>query len=97
MGAPEQCHCPRCKRDVRVERPWRGFRILWRGWLGLVVLLGLTAPIWATDLMVMMPTACFILLAGGSLSTYAKQPPTCRRCKLELTDPLPSAQSVQPF
>lgn len=87
MNSTVHAHCPRCEREVRVERPWEGFRYLWRGWLGLVGVLGATAPVWAADIVVMMPTAGAILLAGGSLQSLSKQPPTCRRCKLELEGP----------
>ncbi len=70
-----------------MDVPWPGFRILWRVWIGAVVLIALLSPIIATDLMVMLPLATMVLLGGSTLKRYAEQRPSCHRCALPLDHP----------
>jgi hypothetical protein len=77
-------YCRRCRDDVPVIRPFRGWRAalyLWYGMMGLLVLL---FPFMASDYCVMIPTMMAIILAGSPLHRLAKETPVCTQCSLEL-------------
>lgn len=79
-------HCGRCEALVPVIRPWRGWRVGWTVWrVGLVGVLA-ASPLLASDYCVMLPSMMLYLAAGGPLRSYARTPPVCRRCSLELVD-----------
>lgn len=92
----ERANCPRCKKSVEVERShpiWRRLKIGW--WVGAAVIAVLT-PVIAADVFVLSPMAIAFLLSGSTIMRYAKQPPSCRRCQLELTiDTAPSGPIVR--
>lgn len=93
-AATDALHCPRCREDVRVLRPWRGWRPAWIAWrMGLVIALSLS-PFLAADYCVMLPSLMVFLTAGGPLYAHAKIRPTCRRCLLELDEPSTAARAA---
>ncbi|MEM1418950.1 MAG: hypothetical protein AAGH15_28920 [Myxococcota bacterium] len=75
-----KAHCARCERETPVMRPWRGWRWALRGWVGVLVLLGILSPVLSADYCVMIPSAMLVMSAGGPLLRLAREVPTCRRC-----------------
>lgn len=86
-GSHERRYCPRCAELRRVERPWRGWKPLYRGWLGLCAIFLLFAPMFAADMIIAYPMAATVVIGGAPLKRYANEVPRCRRCKLHLADP----------
>jgi hypothetical protein len=79
-------YCPRCDEMVAAIRPWRGWRPAWVVYR--IVLVGVLAlsPIFASDYCVMLPSMMAYLAAGGPLRSFAKTPPCCGRCSLDLDE-----------
>lgn len=90
--------CRRCKKEVRVQRPWAGWKPLRVVWgIGTVIVV-LALPLMIADLMVMTPSALIFLASGAMVHSEAKKPPRCRQCKLALPEEslreAPGASSV---
>jgi hypothetical protein len=79
-------YCRRCDDDVRAIRPWRGWKPAWAIWkVGFVGALALF-PLLASDYCVMLPSMMLYIAAAGPLRSFARQPPVCGRCSLELEE-----------
>ncbi len=79
-----RAHCRRCKGEVEVEVPWRGWVHARRVWIASVVGLCVITPVVAADAIIMTPMALALLMGGGALNERAEQVPRCRRCQLEI-------------
>jgi hypothetical protein len=83
-GLADLAFCPRCAREVRVVRPWRGWKIARAGWLATMILAVVLFPFLSADYCYMLPTFMVILAAWGPIWRLASERPTCRRCNLDL-------------
>lgn len=89
-------YCARCDDLVPVIRPWHGWPIGWTVWrVGLVGVLALM-PFLASDYCVMLPSSMLYLAAGGPLRSFARTPPVCRRCSLELAEGVMQGTALRP-
>ncbi|MDB4974282.1 MAG: hypothetical protein JWN48_2623 [Myxococcaceae bacterium] len=79
--------CPRCYSEEEVVRPWPGFRVVRRVWIGGVACVVTLSPILFSDIVVMIPLTMAFLFAGGPVLHYAKETPTCRSCGLSRPHP----------
>jgi hypothetical protein len=79
-------YCRRCDDVVRVVRPWRGWKIAWAAWKVLFVGVLLLFPLLASDFCILLPSTMLFIAAAGPLRAYARQPPICARCSLELDE-----------
>jgi hypothetical protein len=79
--------CPRCYSEEEVLRPWPGFRVARRIWLGGLAVIAALSPILFSDLFVMIPMTMAFLFAGGPVLEHARQTPTCRECGLSRPHP----------
>ena len=77
-------HCPRCDDWVRTLEPWRHWTLLFRAWLGGLVVFLAASPFVIGDFCVVQPCLMLYLIAGSILRRHTKEKPVCRRCSLEL-------------
>ncbi len=78
--------CRRCQQLVFVDVPWRGWRILKRAWIVLMLFVLAASPIMIAEITVLLPIGVMIALSGTTLLQMAEQVPRCRRCRLDLSD-----------
>jgi RNA polymerase subunit RPABC4/transcription elongation factor Spt4 len=78
--------CRRCRRLVFVDVPWRGWRVLARVWMGVMVVVIAVSPILIAEITVLLPIGIMIALSGTTLMRMAEEVPRCRRCKLDVSD-----------
>lgn len=76
----ERAYCTRCQTHTMIERPWRGWPWVRRGWfvgLGLIVL---GSPVIGADGFVLIPMSLVFATALGPLNDLVHRRSTCLSC-----------------
>jgi len=82
-----RAHCPRCEREVKVLRPWRGWMAVRGVWYAGTGVLMAATPAIAAEMLFLTPLAIAFLGMGAFVIERSKEPPRCRRCLLALELP----------
>lgn len=89
-------YCWRCDDVVRPVLPWPHWSKVWIAWCCMIGVITILSPIMGADYFCMIPTMMGIIVAGGPIYRYKREPASCSVCSAQLDPSRKSGTGVRP-
>jgi hypothetical protein len=94
--ATSTMYCWRCDDVVRPVMPWPHWGKIWIVWCCAIGVITILSPIMGADYFCMIPTMMGIIVAGGPIYRYKREPASCGVCSAQLDPSRRSGTGVRP-